>query len=110
MLILKICSAEEWREAEQKGRFDGSEVDLVDGFIHFSTVEQAPETARLYFAERDDLVVVAVDPDRIGDDLKWEPSRGGALFPHLYAPLSLESVAWVRPLPLAPDGQHEFPS
>lgn len=110
MVILKICSAGEWAEAERQGRYDGSAVDAGDGFIHFSTPEQAPETAARYFAGQSDLVVIAVDPDRLEPALKWEPSRGGDLFPHLYGPLALDAVAWVKPLPLDAGGRHIFPT
>lgn len=108
-VILKICTAGEWAEAELRGLYDGSAVDAEDGFIHFSTPEQAPETAARYFADQADLVVVAVDPESLGPALAWEPSRGGDLFPHLYGPLPLGTVLWVRPLPLGADGRHRFP-
>jgi len=108
-VILKICTAGEWAEAESQGRYDGSAVDAEDGFIHFSTPEQAPETAARYFAGQADLVLVAVDPEHLGPALAWEPSRGGDLFPHLYGPLPLSTVLWVRPLPLGADGRHRFP-
>jgi uncharacterized protein (DUF952 family) len=107
-LIYKICPRELWQAAEQAGRFEGASIDLTDGFIHFSTAEQARETAARHFAGQADLVLVAVDEDRLGSALKYEVSRGGALFPHLYAPLDLAAVAWVKPLPLGPSG-HEFP-
>jgi uncharacterized protein (DUF952 family) len=107
-LIYKICPRKLWQAAEQAGRFEGASIDLTDGFIHFSTAEQARETAARHFAGQADLVLVAVDEDRLGAALKYEVSRGGALFPHLYAPLDLAAVAWVRPLPLGPSG-HEFP-
>lgn len=109
MLIYKIASASLWAEAERTGRFDGAPVDLADGYIHFSTREQAEETAAKHFAGQDDLLLIAVDCDRLGADLKWEPSRGGALFPHLYAALPLSAVVWVKSLPLGPDGRHQFP-
>ena len=98
--IYKICTAAEWREAERAGAYRGSEVDRRDGFIHFSTAEQAAETAGKWFAGQSDLALVAVDADALGDKLKWEPSRGGALFPHLYGPLDLKAVLRVDPLPL----------
>lgn len=107
--VYKICDAALWAEAERAGVFRGAPVDLADGFIHFSTAGQVAETAAKHFAGRDDLVLVAVDPDRLDPPLAWEPSRGGALFPHLYAPLPLAAVQWVRPLPLGPDGRHRFP-
>lgn len=105
--IYKIVSEGEWRAAEAAGRFDGSAVDLKDGFIHFSTAEQAHETAAKHFAGALDLLLVAVDASVL--DLKWEPSRGGALFPHLYAPLPMSAVRRVDPLPLCASGEHRFP-
>jgi uncharacterized protein (DUF952 family) len=109
MTIYKICSAAEWAVAEAAGAYRGSAVDHQDGFIHFSTAEQAEETASRHFAGQDGLVLVAVDPATLGDALRWEPSRGGALFPHLHAPLPLAAVQGVAPLPLV-DGRHVFPS
>lgn len=109
-IIYKIAPGSLWRAAEARGLFEGAPIDAADGFIHLSAADQVRETAARYFAAIDDLVLVAVDADRLGDALKWETSRGGALFPHLYAPLSLADVAWVRPLPLADDGGHRFPA
>ena len=106
--IYKICDAAAWRAAERAGEFLGAPVDLADGFIHFSTVDQVAETAEKHFAGRRDLVLVAVDADALGPALKCEPSRGGALFPHLHGKLPLSAVRWTRPLPLGPDGQHLF--
>lgn len=106
--IYKICTAAEWREAVAVGTYRGSAVDLRDGFIHFSTAEQAEETAARHFAGQDDLVLVAVDIAALGDALKWEPSRGGALFPHLYGPLPISAARGLAPLPLV-DGRHSFP-
>lgn len=108
-LIYKICSEALWREAERVGVFAGAAIDLEDGYIHFSTAAQAPETAARHFAGQGDLVLVAIDADALGDGLRWEPSRGGDLFPHLYGELRLDAVRWVRPLPLGPDGRHVFP-
>jgi len=108
-MIYKICPRDLWKKAEAAGRFDGAPIDIADGFIHFSTAGQAAETAAKHFVGQDHLVLVAVDPARLGDALKYEVSRGGALFPHLYAPLDLATVAWVRPLPLGSDGRHLFP-
>lgn len=108
MLVYKICPAALWREAERAGRFDGAPVDRADGYIHFSTAAQVRETAARHFAGEGDLLLVAVDRSALGPALRDEPSRGGDLFPHLYAPLSLDAVRWVRPLPLGPDG-HVFP-
>jgi uncharacterized protein (DUF952 family) len=107
--VYKICDRGLWQEALGHGVFRGAAVDLADGFIHFSTAGQAVETASRHFAGVTDLVLVAVDAGRLGPALKWEPSRGGALFPHLYAPLPLDAVLWTRPLPLGRDGRHEFP-
>ena len=107
-LIFKIVGADEWRAAEAAGVFLGAGIDRQDGFIHFSTASQAPETAAKWFAGRGDLMLVAVDAEALGRELRWEPSRGGALFPHLYGALPLALIAWARPLPLAADGRHEF--
>ncbi|MGE0061031.1 MAG: DUF952 domain-containing protein [Xanthobacteraceae bacterium] len=107
--IYKICPAPLWRAAEQAGVFTGAPVDIADGYIHFSTAAQAAETAAKHFAGQSDLLLVSVDTAKLGDKLKWEPSRGGALFPHLYAPLTLAAVTKVEPLPLGPDGRHVFP-
>lgn len=107
--VYKIVPAALWRQAERDGLFRGSAVDLRDGFIHFSSASQAVETAAKHFAGQDDLLLVTVDAERLGASLKWEPSRGGALFPHLYGDLSLAAVRKVEPLPLGPDGRHRFP-
>jgi uncharacterized protein (DUF952 family) len=98
-IIYKICPAPLWREAEREGVFRGSDIDRRDGFIHFSSGAQVAETARKHFAGQNDLLLVHVDPAPLGDALKWEPSRGGALFPHLYGELPLSAVTRVEPLP-----------
>jgi uncharacterized protein (DUF952 family) len=108
--IYKIVPADLWREAEATGVFCGSPVDVADGFIHFSTAAQVEETAAKHFAGGRDLLLVRVDADALGPALKWEPSRGGALFPHLYGTLALENVHSWEPLPLAENGRHRFPS
>jgi uncharacterized protein (DUF952 family) len=108
-VIYKICAATAWREAERAGRFRGASVDLRDGFIHFSSAAQVAETAAKHFAGAADLVLVAVDAGALGDALRWEPSRAGALFPHLYGALPFAAVLWAKPLPLAADGRHIFP-
>ncbi len=108
-LIYKIHPEEDWRGAEADGLFRGAPVDLQDGYIHFSTGPQARETAAKHFAGRAGLLLIAVEAAALGDALRWEPSRGGALFPHLYADLPLAAVRWVQPLPLGPDGRHAFP-
>jgi len=108
--LYKICPAALWREAEREGVFRGSPVDREDGFIHFSTAEQAAETAAKHFASQRDLVLLRVDAGKLGDKLKWEPSRGGALFPHLYGDLDPAAVTKVDSLPLGADGRHRFPA
>jgi uncharacterized protein (DUF952 family) len=110
MIVYKIVATEEWVEADAAGVFEGASVDRADGFIHFSTAEQAPETAAKWFAGRHDLTLAAVDAEALGGNLRWEPSRGGALFPHLYAALPMSAVVWSRPLPLGLDGRHVFGS
>jgi uncharacterized protein (DUF952 family) len=108
MLIYKIFRGPEWAALRKDGDTSGAPVDLADGFVHFSTAAQAAETAAKHFAGADDLFLVAVEADRLGDALKWEVSRGGAEFPHLYARLRLEDVVWAQPLPLV-EGRHQFP-
>jgi uncharacterized protein (DUF952 family) len=107
--IYKICEQALWRAAEAAGRFDGSADDGRDGFIHFSTAAQLAETAQKHFAHQSDLLLIAVDGDALGAALRWEPSRGGDLFPHLYAALPLAAVRWVRPLPDERGGRRELP-
>jgi uncharacterized protein (DUF952 family) len=107
--IYKIAPRALWAEAVAKGVFAGAPIDLADGYIHFSTAEQARETVAKHFAGQSDLVLVAVDGARFGDALRWEVSRGGALFPHLYAELPVSAALWVKDLPLGPDGAHQFP-
>jgi uncharacterized protein (DUF952 family) len=107
-VLYKICPARLWREAERAGVFRGSPVDRRDGFIHFSTGAQVAETAAKHFAGQSDLLLVSVDTTRLDNRLKWEPSRGGALFPHLYGDLDVAAVTRVEPLPLGPDGRHVF--
>ena len=110
MVIYKIVAAEEWAKAQAAGVFAGAAIDRADGFIHFSTGDQAPQTAAKWFAGRGDLTLAAIDAEALGDDLRWEPSRGGALFPHLYGPLPMSAVVWSRPLSLGSDGAHVFGS
>jgi uncharacterized protein (DUF952 family) len=107
--IYKICERALWREAQAAGAFGGAAIDLRDGFIHFSTAAQVSETAAKHFAGADDLVLIAVDAGALGGALTWEPSRGGALFPHLYGALALAAVRWVKPLAIGVDGIHVFP-
>jgi len=94
-----ICGVAEWVEAHRTGTFAGSDIDRRDGFIHFSTRDQVSETAARYFSDLDDLVLVMVDADLLGHRLKWEPARGGALFPHLYGQLDTAAAIWVKELP-----------
>jgi uncharacterized protein (DUF952 family) len=108
-IIFKICRASEWAEAERSGTFRGSAVDLRDGYIHFSTAEQVADTAARHFAGMTGLKLVAVDADSLGRALMWEPSRGGALFPHLYGELAVGNALWIRDLPLDASGRHAFP-
>jgi uncharacterized protein (DUF952 family) len=108
-IVYKICAASLWAEAERSGVFTGAPIDLEDGYIHFSSATQVAETAALYFKGQDGLVLVAIDGDRLGPALKWEPSRGGALFPHLYGPLPTTAALWAKPMPLGADGRHQLP-
>lgn len=108
MLIYKIFRADEWAELQSQSVTKGAPIDIADGYVHFSTAEQARETAAKHFAGEDGLILLALDSDTLGDDLKWEPSRGGALFPHLYRELRLSDVLWDKPLPIV-DGIHQFP-
>jgi len=107
--IYKICEAVQWEEARHAGEFHGSAVDFADGYIHFSTAGQVATTAARHFAGQTGLVVVAVSAEELGTALKWEMSRGGALFPHLYGALPLSAVRWAKPLRLDEDGRHVFP-
>lgn len=109
MLIYKIFRRPEWEELATEKETHGAPVDLADSFIHFSTASQARETAAKHFSGESDLVLAAIDADSLGDALKWETSRGGALFPHLYGVLQLSHVVWSQDLPLV-GGAHVFPS
>ncbi len=106
-MIYKICKRTVWQAAEASGSLSSG--DRREGFIHLSTAAQVAETAARHFGGEDDLVIVAADHGRIAAALKWEPSRGGAILPHLYAPLDVATGAWARPLPLGRDGRHQFP-
>ncbi len=108
MLIYKILRRPEWDAFKSAGQTLGAPVDLADGYIHFSAAPQLAETAAKYFGSESDLVLVAFDATRLGEALKWEVSRGGALFPHLYRALSLSEVVWDKSLPLGVSG-HIFP-
>ena len=102
--VYKLLSRAEWQAAEARGVFEGSAVDLADGFIHFSTAAQSSETARRYFAGVADLLIVGFEGAALGEGLKWEASRGGDLFPHLYGPLPTALAVEVRDVELAADG------
>ena len=94
MLIYKIVHTPDWQAARAAGAYEGSAKDKADGFLHFSTADQLLGTLMKWYADAHDLLLVAVEADALGAALKWEPSRGGALFPHLYAPLSMTVVQW----------------
>ncbi len=107
--IYKILPRAEWDAAQAAGVFAGSAVDLADGYIHFSTAAQAGETARKHFAGQAGLVVLEIEADDLGSDLRWEPSRGGDLFPHLHGRLPVDAVRQVFEAPLGPDGVPQLP-
>ncbi len=108
MLVYKIFHAHEWADLQSRGETLGAPIDLADGFVHFSTAAQAGETAAKHFAGAAGLMLLALESDALGAELKWEVSRGGARFPHLYRALRLSEVLWARPLPLVA-GTHVFP-
>jgi uncharacterized protein (DUF952 family) len=108
--IFKVCTKGALAEAQGKGRFEGSHDDRRDGFIHLSAAAQLDGTLAKHFAGQSDLVLLAVDAARLGERLQWEPSRGGAIFPHLYGPLDLGALLWAEPLELGPDGRHLLPA
>lgn len=108
-IIYKICTQNAWAAAVEKTWFAGSADDLRDGFIHFSTAAQLTETVRRHFFNQRDLMIVAVSVAALGDGLKWEPSRGGELFPHLYGPLPVDSVICAAPLTVNADGTIQLP-
>ena len=107
--IYKVCGAAEWAQAEASGEYRGSADDARGGFIHFSTAAQLAGTLAKHFAARDDLLLIAVDADTLGAGLKWEPSRGGDLFPHLYSAFRTSAALWGKPLPRDAAGQHILP-
>jgi uncharacterized protein (DUF952 family) len=108
-IIYKICPASAWREAERSGVYAGSADDARDGYIHFSTAAQVPATAAKYFTGQQGLFLIAVDAGALGEALRWEPARGGDLFPHLYGELDFDAVLSVPDLPLRADGSHVIP-
>ena len=107
--IYKICPASAWREAERQGVYRGSADDIRDGFVHFSTSAQVAETARKHFFGQTGLFLVAVDAGALGEALRWEPSRNGELFPHLYGELDLGAVIAIQELRARADGSHDVP-
>lgn len=108
-LIYKIANRLEWSDAKANGQFEGSKDDLRDGFIHFSTADQVQDTLDKHFKDQRDLLLIAVETAKLGDALKWEPSRGGALFPHLYAPLPTTVIMWEKPIPVGKAGKLSAP-
>ncbi len=108
-LIFHMCRRDEWAAAQASGSYAGSSQDLADGFIHFSTALQVEISAAKHRRGQDGLVLLTVDGAKLGAALKWEASRGGALFPHLYGELPVDAVVRVDDLPLGPDGRHIFP-
>ncbi len=109
VFIYKITPRAAWEEAKKIGVFYGAPIDLTDGFIHFSTASQVVETAKKHFSKMDDLLLIAVKADALGDLLKWEISRGGDLFPHLYGELAINKTHWEEPMLLGDNGLHIFP-
>ena len=107
--VYKVVTEQAFAESWAQGRFEGSADDATDGFIHLSAAHQLAGTLATHFAGREGLVLVALHAGRLGPALKWEPSRGGALFPHFYAPLDLAAMLWAEPLQLGPDGRHILP-
>ena len=108
-VVYKVLTPAQWTEAESQGEFLGADIDQTDGYIHFSSASQVRETVAKHFDGEMCLVLVGVDAERLGDDLRWESSRGGNLFPHLYDKLSLDCVVSVDDLPIGKNGQHIFP-
>ena len=108
--LYKVCTEAAFAEAVSKGRFQGSPDDRRDGFIHLSARDQLRGTLDRHYARQASLVLLEVDANRLGDGLKWEPSRGGALFPHLYGPLDLSAIISVIKLELGDDGSHVLPA
>ncbi len=108
--IYKITSRAALAEAKAKGRFEGSADDARDGFIHLSAADQVEGTLAKHFAGQKDLILLAVDSESLGERLQWEPSGGGAIFPHLYGPLDLNALVWDEPLELGADGRHRLPA
>lgn len=104
----KIVDADEWAAAEATGSYEGSAVDLADGYIHLSAADQLAETVRKHYAGRENLLLLTVDLTALGETLIWEPSRGGALFPHVYGPLPVSAVSSKQSFSVAADGAMVF--
>lgn len=109
MIAYKILTKQQMDALEAEGTFAGAPIDLTDGYVHLSTAEQAQETLEKHFAGQSNLWIAAVDLDALGDAVKWEESRGGALFPHLYAPMTLETVIAYGPVEYESDGTLKLP-
>ena len=110
LFAFKILTRDQWQQFRADGVFTGAPVDLADGYIHLSARDQVAETAAKHFAGQDDLVLAMVDLPALGDSVKWEPSRGGALFPHVYGDIPMSAVTTKATLRLGPDGNHVFPA
>ena len=110
LLIYHVCRVEEWYAAQNTGSYSGSSQDVAEGFIHFSTEAQLRASVTKHRAGQDGLLLVAVDAEQLGETLRWEPSRGGDLFPHVYGSLSMAAVEAVYELPLGDDGMHIYPN
>lgn len=110
LFAFKVLTREQWTAFREEGTFTGAPVDLADGYIHLSTREQLMETVARHFAGQDDLVLAMIDLPALGDTVKWEPSRGGALFPHVYGPIPMSAVTTKATLRLGADGSHVFPA
>lgn len=108
-IVYKICDNDLWQQAEKSREFTGAEIDLADGYIHFSTAGQVASTLARYFSGRKNLLMIAVDAAKLGDKLVYEPARDGDLFPHLYSVLKLENVLWVRGIDIDDNGGHILP-
>ena len=109
LLLYKLLSQREWQQVLEAQALAGFGIDLIDGFIHLSTEEQVKETARYYFSESEDLMLVSIDSSCLEDSLRWEESRGGTLFPHFYGMIPMTAVRGAETLPLGLNGEHEFP-
>ncbi len=109
-MIYRLCRRDEWERAQALGTYAGGAADERDGFLHFSTAEQVAESARRHMAGVVDLLLLTVPASALGDALRWEPSRDGQLFPHLYSVLSVDLIVDVAPMPLGEDGRHRLPT